>query len=1279
MDAVTNSAGGRVEMSPHSRPRGRAAIAVLAVATLSLLAAPVQAVEYDFLSVYSGGAALSELGATVPSVNTAGTLAFAALTYDPIANASAYVVFTGDGVQLQPLLDLTDILGVGTPSSLVINDTGAVAVHYTLDTGSAVLRIAADGSYVVLARADRLGAAPYLELAPAISMNAAGQVAVLATNLDGTFSIVRLDDGGGVEIAHSSAGLVDFSSPAINDAGVVAFTAQAPEPGGAHLYSGSGGALTEEGTTDPCPGPSSRAPVINTDGLVLSDCGDLPLFSARGGIVSVLLSGGEDPIFGRLASGYSLNDRGQVVFVTGPAGSAEAGVFTGNDPLGSKVVRSGDAVFGLTVDDVRIGQRSINDAGQIALLVQVGGGTPTSHVVLATPRRTPQSIAFPELAGATFGAPPLVVTATASSGLAVTFAAAGVCSVADGRVSLLGAGACTITASQAGDSTYLPATDVAQMFTILRATQAIAFGPLPSPTFGDAPFTVTATASSGLPVTIAAGGACSITGDLVTLAGAGVCTVIASQAGNADYEPASDLLRAFTVVRASQRITFAPPGDRTFGDPAFPLNASATSGLPVSFSAGGPCTVAGGAAMPVGGGSCVITASQGGNADYEPAADVARTFVIAAAGQTITFAPLPDRTFGDAPFSPAATASSGLPVSFGVLGGACALAGAGVTITAAGACTVTASQGGDANYLPAPSVSRAFVIARAGQTIAFAPLPSRRLGDPPFEVTATASSTLPVAFTATGACSVSDATVTVTAAGLCTITASQAGDADFDAAASIARAFPVSGVLVDAHFDLGTDGFDYVDNAFRGAGQAAYASGSWSGAGGYRGGALRVSLGGIDNNAISGMSGGWRTTFTLPVPTKVVLYVRGNLTQSPSYEADEKSELLVSVDGVLRGASSGDYLAQLVGDGNSGGAISTGWRLYSVSLGTLSAGPHTLVLGGYNSKKTEVSETTTVLIDDVLVTEASAGARAAVATLDVERFKENIRILADFGDRTQGSPSYMAADHWLEGQLTAAGYKVERHRFTYNGQPRDSIYVTKVGTLFPDQMYIVSAHLDGRGGGGAANDNASGCSLVLESARALAGLPTAISVRFIFWNNEETGLNGSTAYVSQRRSLQGVENPPGSGVYPEPRWLGMIQHDQILFDHGLPPQPGQIPNADLDVEYQASSSFAGASLQLASALRTGNGTYSTDYPAQVGSNMNYTDSVPFQNYTATVSVRDNQRVAEIGNGSNPHWHQPSDLYSAFSEVDFRLGFNAVQMTLGTVAELAGAMTPPAQP
>lgn len=69
--------------------------------------------------------------------------------------------------------------------------------------------------------------------------------------------------------------------------------------------------------------------------------------------------------------------------------------------------------------------------------------------------------------------------------------------------------------------------------------------------------------------------------------------------------------------------------------------------------------------------------------------------------------------------------------------------------------------------------------------------------------------------------------------------------------------------------------------------------------------------------------------------------------------------------------------------------------------------------------------------------------------------------------------------------------------------------------------------------------------------------------------------------------------------------------------------------------------------------------------------MKFTDSWGFRNYTATVSVRDNQRVAEIGMGSNPHWHAATDVSATYSEDDFLLGFNALQMTLGTVAELAG--------
>jgi len=300
-----------------------------------------------------------------------------------------------------------------------------------------------------------------------------------------------------------------------------------------------------------------------------------------------------------------------------------------------------------------------------------------------------------------------------------------------------------------------------------------------------------------------------------------------------------------------------------------------------------------------------------------------------------------------------------------------------------------------------------------------------------------------------------------------------------------------------------------------------------------------------------------------------------------------------------------------------------------------------------------------------------------VDQLSFQRFKDNIQDLANFGDRFRGTASNRSAGLWIEKQLAEAGYVVERHTATSSSGPLDdNIYATKVGSGNPDQMYIVSAHFDGRGGGGGADDDASGSSLVLEMARALAPADvwTDRSVRFVFWNYEEGGCLGSARYVSQRRVLQGVEDPPGSGIYPEPTWLGVIQHDMILFDHGLPPTAKQSPSADLDIEYDGAEPFQAESLALANLLVNGNGIYSTDYPAETGSSMCCTDSRWFDDFTAAVSVRENKRRDEIGEGSNPNYHRSTDVFSSYSDADFRLGFNALQMSLGTVCELVTCRT-----
>lgn len=369
---------------------------------------------------------------------------------------------------------------------------------------------------------------------------------------------------------------------------------------------------------------------------------------------------------------------------------------------------------------------------------------------------------------------------------------------------------------------------------------------------------------------------------------------------------------------------------------------------------------------------------------------------------------------------------------------------------------------------------------------------------------------------------------------------------------------------------------------------------------------------------------------------------------------------------------------------------------------------------------------------------ANPDIKAMVAQLDLTRYKATIRGLTQFGDRVQGTDRNRAALDWIEAQLKSYGCSnTERIKYMYepaapsgrggrasgggravssdapgggrifgnrastsanadslaqpdlklrrlNSQPttpgpREDVYCTKIGTTHPDEMYIVGAHMDGRGWGEAANDDGSGTALVMELARIFSApdVRTERSIRFVLWNNEETGLDGAKAYVAQRQSLEGIENPPGSGKYPEPKWLGMIQHDMLLYNHGMPRADGtlskeQSPEAAVTVEFQEASKDAAESQKLAWAFATANERYATDYPAQVGQHMTNTDSAPFQDLVPTISLREMIRGAQMGAGWDPTHHQPTDIYSNLSDKDFLLGLNAAETTLGAVATLSGA-------
>jgi hypothetical protein len=188
----------------------------------------------------------------------------------------------------------------------------------------------------------------------------------------------------------------------------------------------------------------------------------------------------------------------------------------------------------------------------------------------------------------------------------------------------------------------------------------------------------------------------------------------------------------------------------------------------------------------------VFTAIATGGASTE----TARYTVVggAPAAQSISFtSTAPVNPPVGATYTPTATATSGLPVTFSLAaasGAVCTIGAANlVTFNATGSCVIRADQAGNASFTAAPQVTQAVSVVKADQTITFTAPGPRTLGDAPFTVSATSSSGLPVSFTVPGGgpCTISGATVTITAAGTCSITANQAGNAIYKAAPSVTR------------------------------------------------------------------------------------------------------------------------------------------------------------------------------------------------------------------------------------------------------------------------------------------------------------------------------------------------------------------------------------------------------------------------------------------------------------------------------------------------------------
>ena len=207
---------------------------------------------------------------------------------------------------------------------------------------------------------------------------------------------------------------------------------------------------------------------------------------------------------------------------------------------------------------------------------------------------------------------------------------------------------------------------------------------------------------------------------LLTPTGTGDCVVIATRGSSGNFAATSSLPFTVTITPAAQTVWFTSPVPSTpLPEATYEPTAMASSGLAadISIIVGDQtvCTFdpSTGVLTFVASGTCTITASQVGDGNWAAATSVTQSMTVGRLNQTITFAPVATKSYGDPIFALGATSSSGRPVAYAVVSGSstCSVAPGGVvTLGVIGTCTISANQPGDSVYLPADEVSRTFTV-----------------------------------------------------------------------------------------------------------------------------------------------------------------------------------------------------------------------------------------------------------------------------------------------------------------------------------------------------------------------------------------------------------------------------------------------------------------------------------------------------------------------------------------------------------------------------------------
>jgi len=433
-----------------------------------------------------------------------------------------------------------------------------------------------------------------------------------------------------------------------------------------------------------------------------------------------------------------------------------------------------------------------------------------------------QTVSFDTIADTTWGSQPITLKASSPSGITPIFKVnSGQATVSGNTLTITGAGTVTVEADVAAGNGY-KAASATQSFTVGQATLTVTAEDLsreygqPNPDltndYSYSGFVYNyATSTEDTAATVITGApSVTTTCPSTTPSGSSCPIVIATQSGfsvGANYAP-KFVDGTLTVSGGEpQKITFTtpPPASVTYGVTPIVLQATADSGLPVTYTVSGPANFSGSSTITATGsvtltitgvGSVKVTASQPGNSTYGAATPVPETITVSQAVLTVTansFTRIqgianPTLTYTMTGFvnssDTQATATSGGP--------SLSTTATQSSPVASYPITVALNNLQAANYTFNLVSGTLTVIAPTPQSITFGALSNVTYGAGPITLTATASSGLPVAYTVSGPATLSGSTLTIIGAGTVSVTANQAGNTTvYGAATPVTQSFTV--------------------------------------------------------------------------------------------------------------------------------------------------------------------------------------------------------------------------------------------------------------------------------------------------------------------------------------------------------------------------------------------------------------------------------------------------------------------------------------------------------